>query len=402
MQVTEPNKRRFWLLFAILTELITLAIWWGKRPVPPDYFTYTRLADLLASGQGYLEHGKAFTFFPPGYPVFLMIIHSGADLFALDRPLTVIGVDLWVGAVTLLYFRSIARAILPPRMAEFATLLWATYAFQLVLYTQPNSEIPFLLTFLAAISYYIQYLKNRQLKDSFMGGLWLGISCLLRPITLYLSLILAFYQWWYEYQSKKTLRTSGLAILLWLGSFCVMILPWEGYVYAYNQEWIPVQGKSVLPIYEGLIFGHESYHGLPTKVSADVYAFMADVASESPTLPSLLEKIKAADPLVLVKLLGYKMVRSWYGLWDNPNEKPVQYLQAVYLFMALTGIVRSFRRRYFSWLLFLPFLLMMYYWGTTILIIPLLRYMIPAMPFVMIYVALACMRTLKSPAGLRS
>ncbi|PKK37504.1 hypothetical protein BWI96_06470 [Siphonobacter sp. SORGH_AS_0500] len=401
-QQTEKQKRRFWFLFVIGIELLTVVMWWGKRPIPPDYITYARMADVLASGQGYLDQGQAFTFFPPGYPIFLMVIHALADVFSLDRTLTVIGIDLLIGAFSLLYFRKIARHFLPEVSAEIATLLWATYPIQLLLYTQPNSEIPFLLTFLAALSHYLTYLRKGQVTQMAIGGFWLGISCLLRPITLYLAVILVIYVLWYNYQQVNRRHSLGTAIALWLSGFCLTVLPWELYVYHYNHEWIMVQGKSVLAIYEGLIFGHKAYHGSPISVPKDLYDFMDKVASAPPTLPSLFQKVTEAQPLVLLQLLGYKLLRSWYGLWDNPNEKSVMVLQFLYLIPATAGIIRSFSRRYFSWFFFIPLLLILYYWGTTLIIIPLLRYMIPAMPFVMLYIAFLFVKKPTIPAESRS
>ncbi len=397
-QLTERQKGRCWFFFAIITELITVLVWWNKRPIPPDYFTYTQLADTLANGLGYIDQGKAFTFFPPGYPFYLLIIHAWADFLSLSRPLLVVGVDLFVGAFTLLYFRKIVQHFLSGLPAELATFLWATYPFQLILYTQPNSEIPFLLTYLAAISHFLAYLKKYRLRDMSMGGLWLGISCLLRPITLYLAVVIAIYAGWYLYQNYRVHRSYWLPLFVWLASFCLIVLPWEWYVYVHNKEWILVQGKSILPIYEGLIFGHDAYHGLPIKVPADVHAFMDQIAKEPPTLPSIFQHLIHAEPLVLLKILGFKLVRSWYGLWDNPHEKPVMVLQFLYLFLAVWGIIRSFTSLFFSRLLLLPFVLILYYWGTTVILIPLLRYMIPAMPFVLLYVAFVFVKKSTRPA----
>ncbi|PQA59344.1 glycosyltransferase family 39 protein [Siphonobacter curvatus] len=391
LPVSETRKKWIWLVGSLLFELIVVLIFSGKRPLPPDYATYTRITDVILAGNGYIDQGKAFTFFPPGYSLYLVPLHLFADLIHVSRPLVVIGMNLWVGAGSLLLIRSIARIYFQDQRAELVPLLWCTYPFQLILIIQPNSEVPFLLFFLASIFLLGKFLTRPTLSYLIGSGLCLGISCLIRPITLYLAIawaiVLVFKR---TFLSTKDVQSSGqlkYALLVWVLSFLLVVFPWELYVYLHNDEWIPVQGKSVLVIQQGLLFGHEMYHGQRVSVPASVYVLMDRIAHAKPTTQAMMHELLHSNGGVLLQLIGLKATRCWYGLWNNPYESFTKWIQLSYLLLALAGFIRYYRTKSLTLISVLPALLILYFWGTTLLLIPLLRYMIPAMPFVFLYVA---------------
>ncbi|MGK9793426.1 hypothetical protein O6266_23945, partial [Salmonella enterica subsp. enterica] len=89
----------------------------------------------------------------------------------------------------------------------------------------------------------------------------------------------------------------------------------------------------------------------------------------------------------LLKLVGLKLIRCWYGLWSGSRETATGWIQGILLVLAAYGFAQYSPKK--SRGIVLCLLLIFFFWGTTFLIIPMLRYMIPAMPFVLIFAAMA-------------
>ncbi|MFT4033770.1 MAG: glycosyltransferase family 39 protein [Siphonobacter sp.] len=392
--MTEQRKLFYW--FSISLILQVLFVWWFPYDhiPPPDYFTYSYMTDQLSKGYLTSKGDQVFTFFPPGYSVFLYPLHKLADAFHWSRFWTIVSAGIVINSVTLLVFRAIAQAFFYDKRAEWATLLWLTYPFQLFLILRPNSEVPFLLFFLIGILLVFRYLRSPHLHLTWVAGLALGISCLIRPITLFLCVALAGYLLFYGQKwFTKGILTQGKkwqAAVLLLSGFLLVILPWELYVYEHNHEWIPVQGKSLLVIREGLLFGHKSYSGNPIRVTPRVHELMDRIAKAPASLSAVANELLHSSPETLGELLTYKSLRSWYGLWMSPLEKATKQIQFIYLALCLIGFIQMIRSTMYPAILLLPAWLILFFWGTTILIIPLLRYIIPAMPFVILYSTQTC------------
>lgn len=115
--------------------------------------------------------------------------------------------------------------------------------------------------------------------------------------------------------------------------------------------------------------------------------FNGSDSSAKPTIQAIMQEFLRSDIGVLLQLIGLKATRCWYGLWNKPYESFTKWIQLGYLLLALAGFIRYYRTKRLTLISVLPPFLILYFWGTTLLLIPLLRYMIPAMPFVFLYVA---------------
>jgi hypothetical protein len=91
------------------------------------------------------------------------------------------------------------------------------------------------------------------------------------------------------------------------------------------------------------------------------------------------------DPAAFLKLMAIKIARSWYGIDSRIYELPTIIIQFTYLIFFVWGTSFAFRqggntRRMIgsNWLIVL------YFWAMTVLVIPLFRYMLPVMGLLML------------------
>lgn len=372
---TERQRVAAWAVFAFVLEILFVCLFRPDQPFSPDYTPYNAMTDQLAAGRGFTENGQAFIFFPPGFVFYLYPFHRLADWLLVPRYEVVIWGSIPFGVANTLLVREFTRRLFGGSIAEWTTFLWASYPFQLYLFVQPSSEIPFLTFFLLSLVLIAR--RPKSIGPAVLAGLFLGLSCLVRPITLYLSLLLALF---------IGITASPRGAVCFLLAFGLTLLPWEYYVYALNGEWIPVQGKSILVVREGLLFGHPSYAGTPVPVPEDVFRLMDRLSKTDYSFGSLWEALGQSEPLPLIKLLGIKLVRCWYGLWSGSRETLTALVQGLILLPAVIGFFRYAAKGERGSVLCL--ILIFFFWGTTFLIIPMLRYMIPAMPFVLIFTAM--------------
>jgi hypothetical protein len=104
-----------------------------------------------------------------------------------------------------------------------------------------------------------------------------------------------------------------------------------------------------------------------------------------PKIAGFLGQELVERPIVLVKLLGWKLVRSWYATSQMWWETKIILVQLVYLLPASFGLIYLIKKRkeYFSKIVFLLGIIL-YFWLMTIAALSILRYMVPAMAFVVI------------------
>jgi hypothetical protein len=111
----------------------------------------------------------------------------------------------------------------------------------------------------------------------------------------------------------------------------------------------------------------------------DIYARRDEMRSVGGVVGVTLEEARER-PLALVKLLGLKAARSWYATDSNRLEQATLLLQGLYLALILGGTWAAARRPGVSRrAALLVWALALYFWAMTVLVVPLLRYMLPVM-----------------------
>jgi 4-amino-4-deoxy-L-arabinose transferase-like glycosyltransferase len=352
------------------------------------------VAERIAAGLGpTLASGVPATQYPPGYPLFL------AASFALAR---VAGVPDAAGALALgiaafgavaVLLLGLARRLWSPRVALLAPLVWTTYPLALWLTKQPGSELPFVALLLAGV-----WLAWRAFDADSGGvfaavaaGLVLGGAMLVRPIGIGVAPVLA--------GTLVALRRGRRASAAWLAAALVLanvaaVLPWEAWVLARSGRVVLLSTGGLPSLRDGLAFdaGSKAYR-TPVALPAPARAVMDDLAPRVTAATSVAEIAAAVGeacrsrPLGVAALVGAKVARSWYGTDSARHERVLLPLQVVYLALAAWGTAVAWRAGGSTRALAVAvWALVVYFWGMTILVLSIARYMVPAMALLFLLV----------------
>jgi hypothetical protein len=393
------SLQRRWLIAAIflgalLTQIAFLVLLPDSaRANQSTDFTdyYSPVAQHLLSGQSLTDGAGNFaTLYPPGYPVFLAGSFWLADRFAADRTHFVIFLNtLLFGLGCLLVFWT-AEVIFNSRVGLLASALWGTYIFNLWLIKQPNTEILFIPLFYGGVYCLTSAIEHRSIWMALVCGFLVGLSALVRPMALLLVFLLAA-----AILVRRTIELSQrmfLAAVL-VGAFFITILPWECDVYIHTREVVPLCTNGPSAMLDGLTFLRRTRdEGLP----APVVQFMnrawsqhQDLKTTGAILRYEFAELKR-DPKAVLELTGLKIIRSWFGTDSRSFEYPILLVQLFYLSLGALGLSvawRRFRERRYYVELFV--VLVLYFWGMTILALSILRYMVPVMAYLLIPGAVA-------------
>ena len=88
----------------------------------------------------------------------------------------------------------LARIFYEPELALIVALAFMTYPLSLYLIKQPNVELPFLVTLYVSLWFFFLVMTKDTWNGSlsFLSGIFLGISMLIRPIAVGLPFILPY------------------------------------------------------------------------------------------------------------------------------------------------------------------------------------------------------------------
>jgi len=350
---------------------------------------YEPVARSILAGRGFrLEDQRPATRYPPGYPLLL------ASLFGLSAWLNLSeGVMLsafallGMGLTSILVF-STARTVWGVRPALASSLIWMTYPGALWLTKQPNSEIPFVLVFYGTLSLFWSALlrQRRAWPVYFLCGLLAGVAMLIRPMAIGVGLVMAAMLWLASREAALWRRLMLTGMLL-LGNLAV-IFPWQAWVYAQTGSVVLLSTGGAPSMRDGLTFGINSkaYRQGSQAAPQDVAALMQDISARYDGLQSvgniasLMAEELRARPLAVAKLLAIKLARSWYGTDSQQFEAPIMLIQVIYLLLALWGSQVAWRQGGAAkWLAVMIGAMVLYFWGMTVLVLSILRYMVPVM-----------------------
>lgn len=379
-----------------------------------DYQTYFEVAANVASGKGLVSaSGRIATLYPPGYSLMLAAMMHLASWtgIAYETWLAMFTLASVAGTAVLLF--NIAWRILGLRIAWITAALWMSYPSALWLSKQPSSDTAFLPFFYGALLLSLPLLLDESDSLALAAGVGalLGAAVLMRPIALLapplLAACLAYYgsreSWW------RRLRPAAVLLI----AYVAVLMPWEAWVWHHTGRWIPASTNGPASISDGLTQavaprGYRSAIEVPVGVRlimedaqlrlkerrlhtrGDVAEFFVDAARNR--------------PLQLAQLLWWKAKRSWYGTNAQRSEEIwLAWSHGVYLVVSLAGVLLLWQgagsgRR---WLV-VSGLLVLYYWGMTVVVLSIVRYMLPAVGLLFIWQALVLERGWKWLAAKRA
>ncbi len=328
-----------------------------------------------------------------GYPLLLsgllqVSTYTGISFLSLLRLFAL----LCLGLTTVLVFFN-AHFIWQSNAALAAGLLWCTYPFQLWLSGQNSTELPFLVFFLGALWFVsLAFAAKRQIFSMAVAGLLLGCAILIRPGALALPIVFAGV--WFMSQTALPLAkraTAALALLV----VCILVLtPWEWFIWHKTGRLVLVSTNDVASIRDGLTFGvvFKTYR-TPIALSPSVKAFMQEAAAhmreltEISEIGSFLLNQVQIRPAAVAEWVALKSVRVWYGTDSQRFDLYVLLCQIFYVGAGVIGFLSSWKYRTLARpFIVLLFSTILYFWFVGITVLPILRYMIPAMAILILFI----------------
>ena len=352
-----------------------------------DYTSfYKPVALSLLNDHGLVDaRGRVALRYPPGYPIILAGLFGFSETLHLsEKTILTLFAIFCMGMATVFIFL-ISKTFWGPTSALISAAGFATYPFALWLTKQPNVELPFFLFFFGGLWVFVLAIFNKPHPRvfSFISGVLLGGSMLIRPIAIGLPLVLICIIMSYGHKMRRgqSLVIAGFMLL----GVIVLVLPWELWVYFKNGKVILLSSGGVPSILDGLTFGvfNRGYRQ-GVIISEDIQAVMRHFMAQREQLGSigsiviaLLEEIKE-QPLAVTKLFVWKALRSWYGTDSQKLEYMIMLAQGPYMIAFLWTTIKCLNRGGNLKLVAIAiWLIVMYFWMMSVVALPLLRYMVP-------------------------
>lgn len=361
-----------------------------------DYVNaYEPIARNVIAGYGFtIEPGTPATGYSPGYPLILVSIFSASKRLGVSEDVSLSVFAVISMALVSMFVFLLTRMFWGTLPALITSLIWMTYPFALWLTKQPNSELPFMVVLYGGLCLFWYALSQRlPARVYFLCGLVFGVAMLIRPIAIGIGLVLAVIVWFTRREIGRRVRLLMIVMLL-LGNV-LAIAPWETWVYAKTGKVILLSTNGVKSIRDGLMFAVDPKgYRQDSSIPPDVIQVMNDIRvheneiSTFSNIPPIVFREFRAHPIAVIKLLLLKAARSWYGTDSQRLEGPTLLIQLVYLVLVAWGAWRAWRhgglqRKFVIGAL----LLTVYFWGMTVLVLSILRYMVPAVGLLFVLIA---------------
>lgn len=401
------NKKLLLVFIFLLSFLVCLFFLFFLKNIGPeqhnvpgrDYLDYyAPIAERIMKGEGFpvkekigISNEHIGTFYPPGYPVILTILFSFSDLLNIERIKLIVIFNIFLTVIATCFLFFLVKCIFNKKIALISSLLWMSYPFNLWLIKNPNTEVPFIFFLFFAFWIYILGVKKSSFKFFFLAGFLLGLASLVRAISAFLIIPLAILLF---FSVKNSLKKRAFLSLILLVAFILTVLPWILYVYFNIGEVIPIAEGGPRSVHYGLILMVDLPEEGKLILSDDVINLI-NRSRDKKIEDSVFNAVKffseelKNDPITVFKLVGTKIIRSWYATSVSWWEKEILLIQLLYLIPAIAGIVvwlkkLKEKRTYLIFLLTIVF----YFWVLTIIAHSILRYMVPVMGIVMIFVSI--------------
>lgn len=361
-----------------------------------DYQTYyAPIVSNLLHGRGYTSGESEFpTGNPPGYPLILALLFRVAGFLHIGERAALTTFNIICMALSALSVFGLARLISGSRYAVIGPLVWMTYPFVLIMLGGPFTELPFVACLIAGVYLLLcgaggeacpppqQFIttSRQPLGLYFASGVVFGLAMLIRSAGSGLPVVSIL---WVLMGAQPWKAKAAAALSLGLGSL-VAISPWMLWAYANTGQWVLTGTNARASVWDGLTFAVNKPYRVGEPLPDDVLRLMANINSrqaEAQTLSGVLaialDELQA-QPLAFAKLIALKALRSWYGTDSGRYESQTTLIQAVYLGLSAAASVILLRKRRARYVVAI-WLFVVYFWGTTVAVLSILRYMVGAM-----------------------
>lgn len=357
-----------------------------------DFGDYTEQVDNLLYTGSLIKDGKVLNRYPPLYSLLVYCSVRISKLSGLKLSLSLFLLAAFFIAISTAIIGEIANLLYQNKLlAFFAGLLYTTHPYILQGLTKTMSVTPFMsMLYLSLFVYYLLFTKEKHnLFYPILIGILLGLAMLIRPIGLFLPFVFSIFV--FIHFKKLVIYKKLLISVIILGSSLITILPWQIVNFVHDQK-ILLSSDEVSSILDGVRFNNDrdkKHIDLPI----DVDSLAIKLSTSGITTRSDFFKFVYSEfvnqPVTMIKLILIKAVRSWYGVFsqDSQKEKIKLIIFIIYFLLVFIGISKiSFKDK--RWLAFLTsnILLILYFWGLIILVVPLARYLYPIFGLVVIFI----------------
>lgn len=368
-------------------------------------------AELIRTGQ-FLDNPDYPMLIPPLTALFTAAIQSifGATLL----PVKLAQVAMDAATVALVYWigiRTLGQAV-----AAIGAAVVAVYPFSVFVPLYIGTETLF--TFLLALFLllFLQGVASESLKFYLASGVVLGLATLTRGTTLFLPAVLLLCLFWLYRGRPHGISGPIKATAVLLLGFAVTLSPWvvrnhlvlgafipastsHGPMLHGSSErfWLIADRERELPKYvdylknERGITGPTSAH--PTWVEKD--RFYRQAALE------MYKERWEKDPWSYVPFVAKKFLRLWYGTESGSNTAIVIGVNLPIYLLALVGLVIFLRRSARDNPGYVLLALLAYFVAIHVAVFGYFRYMVPVMPYVILFAAAGATGLLRAVQGYR-
>jgi len=374
--------------------VLTAQLFWTVLPAAfrendsGDYRSfYEPVARSIMAGRGLMTPaGSAAIDYPPGHPIILAAVLGVAHATGLPESDALrIFLLACAGFSAVLLFVS-AGQVWEPRRALVAGIAWIVYPPALWLTKQPYSEGPYLVVLYGGACIFLKALFHSEGRTclSFLSGLLAGVAALIRPAAIGFGLVLALLLWLASRVLPAGHRWTLIALLL--AGNAAAVLPWECWVWYRTGQLLPLSSGGVRGVLDGLTFAVIPKSFRQTEaLPSDVHELMRSIEARQDTiksagdLVSVVSRTFLARPWPVLKLVAMKAARSWYATDSGRFQIPILAIQVVTMGLVLLSTRAAWTSGGLQRLLVCGvWVVIAYFWGMTVLVLSIARYMVPA------------------------
>jgi 4-amino-4-deoxy-L-arabinose transferase-like glycosyltransferase len=380
-------------IFVVSLSIRLAAVWFH-----PETHLGTNAEIAYLGGAHRLVEGRGFR--DPEYPVFTpplyAIFIAGSLLLFQDGQGPVKVAQAIADSLTVVVLYLIARQLFGLRAALLAAVALSVYPFSIYAVTYVGTETFFTLFLSVFVLLSIYAIERGNLRYYVSAGLVLGLATLLRGTTQYYPLVFLLLLWPLFRNEPRAVIPKYLAFCL---AFAAVIFPWSLRNYLVLGDVIPVatgasvflQGSSeeFLTV-DGKERGYPRYFELlksrgiqppPNATPAQADRFLLRAGMENYRMRF------ESEPLGIGRFLLKKFARLWYATESGQNHFRILAVNILIYPLAVLGAALAWRRR--LTLVWVILALLAYFIVLHWLTLPLFRYMLPVMPYVIALAAWA-------------
>lgn len=392
-------KSILWILFGAVSIRL-LALWLVPEPHLPynAVVGYLKGAQILLEGEGFADR-EFPVFTPPLYSVCIAIV---AFLFGGDGVFGMKLVQILLDSITAAIIFIFMREAFNRSAAYLSAIIWIVHPFAIYSTLYVGTEA----LFTCLLALWVFLIVRAINKDSWQlyaaAGAVLGLATLTRGVTQFVPLVLPALLFMFREQNPHWVRRY----LLSLACFILIILPWGARNYYVLHEFIPIGANNTV-----VLWG--SYEPLLTIESRDrEMPRLLEEAKTKGLVPLPLDRGPAQRDSFLVRLAIFnylnqlekdpvefsffmlkKFFRVWFATESGNNHAITLCINLLFYVPAVMGVLVVWKRRNLA--ITLQLCLIGYFTLVHWLTLPLFRYMVPVMPYIIGFAAVGFLAFLK-------